>query len=55
MRVVILLLKIHRMFDLFTGEIHIKRRHYKLIFNIVGAVGNADYSARKTLNRLIYA
>lgn len=35
------------MFDLFTGEIHTKRRHYKLIFNIVGAVGNADYSARK--------
>ena len=25
------------------------------VFNIVGAVGNADYSARKTLNRLIYA
>ena len=48
MRVVILLLKMHRMFDLFTGEIHIKRRHYKFIFNIVGAVGNADYSARKT-------
>lgn len=49
MRVVILLLKMHRTLDLFTGEIHIKRRHYQLIFNIVGAVGNADadYSARK--------
>ena len=43
----------HRMFDLFTGEIHIKRRHYKLIFNIVGAVSDTDYSARKTLNRLV--
>ena len=41
------------MFDLFTGEIHIKRRHYQLIFNIVGAVSDADYSARKTLNRLV--
>ena len=55
MRVVILLLEMHCVLDLFTGEIHIKRRHYQLIFNIVGAVGNADYSARKTLNRLIYA
>lgn len=43
----------HRTLDLFTGEIHIKWRHYQLIFNIVGAVGNADYSARKTLNRLV--
>ena len=45
----------HRVLDLFTGEIHIKRRHYKLIFNIVGAVSDTDYSARKPLNRLIYA
>lgn len=37
----------HRVLDLFTGEIHIKRRHYKLIFNIVGAVSDTDYSARK--------
>lgn len=43
------------MFDLFTGEIHIKRRHYQLIFNIVDTVGNADYSARKALNRLVDA
>ena len=43
------------MFDLFTVKIHIKRRHYQLIFNIVGAVSNADYSARKTLNRLVDA
>lgn len=43
----------HCVLDLFTGEIHIGRRHYQLIFNIVGAVSNADYSARKTLNRLV--
>lgn len=55
MRVVILLLKMHRTLDLFTGENHIKRRHYQLIFNIVGTVGNADYSARKALNRLVDA
>ncbi len=53
MRVIILLLEMHRMFDLFTVKIHIGRRHYQLIFNIVGAVGNADYSARKALNRLV--
>lgn len=53
MRVVILLLKMHRTLDLFTGEIHIKWHHYQLIFNIVDTVGNADYSARKTLNRLV--
>ena len=53
MRVIILLLEMHRVLDLFTIKIHIGRRHYKLIFNIVGAVGNADYSARKALNRLV--
>lgn len=53
MRVVILLLEMHCVLDLFTGEIHIKRRHYQLIFNIVGAVSDTDYSARKTLNRLV--
>ena len=43
------------MFDLFTVKIHIERRHYQLIFNIVDTVGNADYSARKALNRLVDA
>ena len=43
------------MLDLFTGEIHIGRRHYQLIFNIVGAVSDTDYSARKALNRLVDA
>lgn len=45
----------HCVLDLFTGEIHIKWHHYQLIFNIVGAVSDADYSARKALNRLVDA
>ena len=45
----------HCVLDLFTGEIHIGRRHYQLIFNIVGAVSDTDYSARKALNRLVDA
>ena len=55
LRVIILLLKMHRPFDLVAGEFLVRRSHYQLIFNIIFAVSDADYSARKALHRLVDA
>ncbi len=55
MRIVILLLKMHRPFCLFSGYADTERCHYKLVLYIVIAVNYANYPSLKRSHTLIYS